>query len=99
VSYLDGGTLTNENGFYNLTIPSNAWLTKDVKGLNIKINDNMSIQPSLENIMNGKYPITRNLEIVTRGQPTGELNNFINYLLSKEGQKFVEKAGYVKINH
>jgi len=78
---------------------SNAWLTKDVKGLNIKINDNMSIQPSLENIMNGKYPITRNLEIVTRGQPTGELNNFINYLLSKEGQKFVEKAGYVKINH
>lgn len=77
---------------------SNAWLNKDVKGLNIKMTDGTSIEPTIANIINGTYPITRNLEIVTRGKPTGQLKEFIDYILSPEGQKFVEEAGYVKIN-
>lgn len=77
---------------------SNAWLNDDVKGLNIKMNDSIFIEPSLANIVNGTYPITRNLEIVTRGEPKGQLKEFIDYVLGPEGQKFVEEAGYVKIN-
>lgn len=77
---------------------SNAWLNKNVKGLRIKMTDGASIEPTIENIINGTYPITRNLEIVTRGKPTGKLKDFIDYILSEEGQKFAEEAGYVKIN-
>lgn len=77
---------------------SNAWLNKDVKGLNIKMTDGKSIEPTIANIINGTYPITRKLEIVTRGKATGSVKEFIDYVLSPEGQKLVEDAGYVKIN-
>lgn len=77
---------------------SNAWLNKDVKGLNIKMTDGKSIEPTIANIINGTYPITRKLEIVTRGKATGSVKEFIDYILSPEGQKLVEDAGYVKIN-
>jgi len=77
---------------------SNAWLNKDVKGLNIKMLDGTIIEPSLENIINNKFPITRDLLIVTNAEPTGDVKNFIEYLLSPEGQKIVEEAGYVRIN-
>jgi phosphate transport system substrate-binding protein len=77
---------------------SNAWLNKDVKGLRIKMADGSSVAPTIANIINGTYPITRNLEIVTRGKPTGQLKEFIDYILSAEGQKVVKRAGYVEIN-
>lgn len=77
---------------------SNAWLNDDVKGVNIKMLDGSIIEPSLENIIDNKFPITRDLLIVTNGKPAGALKDFIEYLLSSEGQKIVEEAGYVRIN-
>ena len=77
---------------------SNAWLSTDVVGLNIIMPDSSIIAPSLENIIAGKYPITRDLLIVVDGDPKGESKEFIDYLLSSEGQKIVEEAGYVSIN-
>jgi len=77
---------------------SNAWLNEDVKGLSILMPDGNIIEPSLENILNNKFPITRDLLIVINGKPEGDVKNFINYLLSDEGQKIVEEAGYVRIN-
>jgi len=77
---------------------SNAWLNLDVKGLNIIMKDGSIIEPSLKNIIENKFPITRDLLIVTNGKPTGEIEKFINYLLSFEGQKIIEDAGYVRIN-
>lgn len=77
---------------------SNAWLNEDVKGLNIKMLDGTVIEPTLENIINNKFPITRDLLIVTNAEPAGEVKQFIEYLLSSEGQKIVEEAGYVGIN-
>tara|TARA_R110001592_G_scaffold237306_3_gene496111 strand:+ start:16264 stop:17100 length:837 start_codon:yes stop_codon:yes gene_type:complete len=77
---------------------SNAWLSNDVVGLNIIMPDSSIVAPSLENIIAGKYPITRDLLIVVDGEPKGESKEFIDYLLSSEGQKIVEEAGYVSIN-
>ncbi len=77
---------------------SNAWLNDDVKGVNIKMLDGSIIEPSLENIIDNKFPITRDLLIVTNGKPAGAVKDFIEYLLSSEGQKIVEEAGYVRIN-
>jgi len=71
---------------------SNAWLNDDVKGLNIKMTDGTSIDPTVANIVDGSYPITRNLDIVTRGKPTGTIKDFIAYVLGAEGQNMVEDA-------
>lgn len=76
---------------------SHAWMNKDVKGLTIQLKDGTSVKPSLENIKNGSFPITRDLFVITNGSPKGKTKDFIAYLLSKEGQDLVEKAGYVRI--
>lgn len=76
---------------------SNAWLNDDVKGLNIKMADGSVIEPSLKNIIENKYPINRDLLLVSNGKPSGTVNDFITYLLSEKGQKIVEDAGYVGI--
>lgn len=77
---------------------SNAWLNDDVRGLSIKMSSGELIEPSLKNILNNKFPITRDLLIVTNGEPNGDVKRFIDYLMSDEGQKIVEEAGYVKIH-
>jgi phosphate transport system substrate-binding protein len=77
---------------------SNAWLNKDVKALSIKMSSGELKEPSLKNILNNKFPITRDLLIVTNGKPSGAVKSFIDYLLSDEGQKIVEDSGYVRIN-
>lgn len=76
---------------------SNAWLSDDVKGLNIILSDGSIIEPTIENINIGTFPITRDLIIITNGKPTGNTKAFIDFILGEEGQQIVEDAGYVKI--
>ncbi|MFQ5685256.1 MAG: phosphate ABC transporter substrate-binding protein [Candidatus Scalindua sp.] len=76
---------------------SNAWLNSDVKGLSIILNDGETIAPTLENIINGKFPITRDLLLITDGKPQGKIKEFIGFIKSPDGQKIVEQAGYVSL--
>jgi len=76
---------------------SNAWMNEDVKGLSIILPDNSVVQPVLENIVNGSFPITRALLLITDGEPTGDVKAFIDFVLSEKGQEIVEEAGYVRI--
>jgi phosphate transport system substrate-binding protein len=76
---------------------SHAWLNDDVKGLSIVMSDHSVVQPTLENIVNGTFPITRNLLLITNGEPQGNSQAFIDFILSEQGQKIVEEAGYVRI--
>lgn len=75
---------------------SHAWLNEEVKGLHIII-ENDTIAPTLDNIRNGSFPITRDLNIITSGEPSKAVNQFVAFLLSPEGQQIVEDQGYVKI--
>ena len=72
-------------------------MNKDVKGLAIIMENGEVIEPTLENIVNGKFPIIRDLDLVTNGEPTGITKEFIDYILSDEGQKIVIKNEYVSI--
>lgn len=76
---------------------SHAWMNEDVKGLSIIMPDNSGVQPVPENVVNGSFPITRTLLLITNGQPRGTAKTFIDFVLSEEGQKIVEEAGYVRI--
>lgn len=77
---------------------SNAWLNSDVRGLSLIFNDGEIIAPTLENIINGKFPITRDLLLITDGKPQGVLQEFIDFIKSPEGQKIVEQSGYVSLH-
>ena len=55
--------------------------------------------PTIENVMNGKYPISRPLYLYTNGEPKGIVKDFIDYALSKEGQEVVVETSFVPIKN
>ncbi len=64
----------------------------------IKINKNgKEIEPTVENVLNGEYPISRSLYMITNGEPKGIVKDFIDFVLSEEGQRIVEEEGFVPV--
>jgi phosphate transport system substrate-binding protein len=55
------------------------------------------ILPTPENILAGKYPISRALLNYTNGEPTGAVKAYLDFVLSADGQKVVEEIGYVPV--
>lgn len=53
------------------------------------------VAPTLENVASSKYPMTRPLFMITDGQPKGAVKQYIDYLLSPEGQKLLPVHGYL----
>ena len=52
------------------------------------------IEPSMENVLSGKYPISRYLYWYFAGEPTGEMKKLEDWVLGPEGQKLVQEVGY-----
>ena len=52
-------------------------------------------EASVENIKNGTYTIARPFNIATKGEVSDVAQDFINYILSEDGQKIVESNGYI----
>lgn len=65
-------------------------LNNQIKGV---VLDGMT--PSQLNAANGTYRITRLLYMNTKGSPQGLVADFIDYIYSSDGQKIIEKAGYI----
>jgi phosphate transport system substrate-binding protein len=55
------------------------------------------IEANAANALNGKYPLSRPLFMLTKGAPTGLAKTYIDFILSAKGQAIVEKEGFVKI--
>ena len=53
--------------------------------------------PTAENIKTGLYPVTRFLYLYVRNKPTGALKQYIDWVLSDEGQSIVTEVGYFPI--
>jgi phosphate transport system substrate-binding protein len=53
--------------------------------------------PTLENIKNGVYPVTRFLYMYVKNKPTGTMKEYIDWILSDDGQKIVSEVGYFPI--
>ena len=60
-----------------------------------KDKDSEFITPTIENVVSGKYPISRPLFFYTNGQPQGLVKKFVDFALSKEGQEIVVKTDFV----
>lgn len=50
-----------------------------------------------ESVKSGKYKLWRPLYCYTNGQPKGEIAGYLKYVTSPEGQKIVEKIGYIAL--
>jgi phosphate transport system substrate-binding protein len=48
-------------------------------------------------VKSGEYPITRYLFMYTRSRPTGALKEYIDWILSQDGQEIVTKVGYFPV--
>ena len=52
-------------------------------------------EATADNIKAGTYKIARPFNIATKGDATGLAADFINYIMSDEGQKVIEDNGYI----
>lgn len=53
------------------------------------------VEATFENIRNGTYKVARPFHIATKADVSSAAQDFINYILSAEGQKIVEESGYI----
>jgi phosphate transport system substrate-binding protein len=74
-----------------------GFVSEDVKALPIWYNFDKIVAPTLSNVKTKTYPISRDLYVITNGQPSGLTGDFIKYILSPEGQKIVTDEGYVTL--
>lgn len=67
-------------------------LNDNVKALQID-----GAEATAENVKSGTYKVARPFNIATKGEPTGVANDFINYILSADGQAVVSED-YISVS-
>jgi len=53
--------------------------------------------PSIETVNNNSYPVARDLYMYTAGQPSGAIEDYLDWILSPEAQAIVADLGFVPI--
>jgi len=80
-------------GYYGM-----GYISSKEKALKIAKDKNSEyVAPSLENVMNNSYPISRPLLMYTNGIPVGTVKRFIDFVLTPEGQEIVKKTDFVPV--
>jgi len=69
-----------------------GYLTPEVKAIDVD-----GVKASKETVLNNKYALGRPLFMYTNGEPRDEVKEFIDYILSPDGQKMVEEQGFVRL--
>ncbi len=68
-------------------------LNDTVKALKID-----GVEASVENVADDSYKVSRPFNIITGEEVSAEAQDFINFILSAEGQQIVEDNGYIKVD-
>ncbi len=59
--------------------------------------DGKKLKPTTATVKSKEYPLSRDLYFITDGEPSGSAKDFIDFLLSADGQKIVEEQGFVSL--
>lgn len=95
----ENASITNSTAVMMTTVAGNrnaigyislGSLNDTVKGLKID-----GAEATAANVKSGAYKISRPFNIVTKGDVSDTTQDFINFIMSKEGQEVVSKAGYI----
>jgi phosphate transport system substrate-binding protein len=89
----------------NQTVKNTVALTKGAIGYiglgyvdsSVKAISYDGVLPSKETAKNKTYKLSRYLYMYTNGQPTGAVKDFIDFVLSSEGQNIVDSVGFIKV--
>lgn len=80
-------------GYYGM-----GYVSKKQKAIFIAKDEKSEYEaPTIENVVSGKYPISRPLLLYTNGAPQGLVKKFVDFVLSKEGQDIVLATDFVPI--
>jgi phosphate transport system substrate-binding protein len=75
-----------------------AYATPNVKLACIsKDGEDACVMPSVESASDGSYPIARPLFMYTNGEPSGKIKEYLDWILSDEGQCIILKKGYAPV--
>lgn len=97
--FMDTMLEKNSNGAVHQTVSQTkgaigyvglGYIDDNVKALKID-----GVEPTVSNVMDGSYPVARNLNMFTNGEPTGLALEFLNFIDSDEGQAIIEEEGFV----
>lgn len=97
----DTADITNSTEVVLATVAKNASavgyvslgsLNDSVKALKID-----GVAASIANIKSGSYKISRPFNVVTKDNLKPEAQEFLRFIMSKQGQEVIEKAGYISV--
>lgn len=71
--------------------------TEMVQSSNIRLLKVNEVEPTVETIRSGEYPITNEFYAITAGTENPHVQELIDWIVSAQGQEIVEKTGYVSI--
>jgi phosphate transport system substrate-binding protein len=75
-----------------------AYVEKSVKALKVSYDGGKNyVAPSVETAKNGTYPITRPLQLYYLKNMESSVKDYVNYILSAEGQGIVLNVGYIPL--
>ncbi|MDD1664346.1 MAG: phosphate ABC transporter substrate-binding protein PstS family protein [Methanomicrobiales archaeon] len=74
-----------------------GFIDSTVKALEISSNG-QPVAPTIPTVLAHQYPISRPLYMITNGQPTGLAKDYIEFIISPDGQKIVQDQGFVPLS-
>lgn len=98
---VDTAILQPSNGAVRTTVASTpdaigyisfGYLDDSVKALAIN-----GVAATVENALNGTYPVVRPFNMVTKGEPTGLAKAWLDWILSDAGQQIVAEEHYIPV--
>lgn len=84
---------TVSSDLYSIGYISLGSMSDSVKPLMID-----GVRPSAENVKNGSYKVSRPFNIATNGEPSAAAQDFINFILSSDGQTVATDNGYISVD-
>lgn len=76
-----------------------GYVTPEVKVVAVsESEDGPFIYPSVESVNQGSYPIARDLYIYSAGQPSSQVQAYLDWIMSSQGQEIVKELGFVPIS-
>ena len=95
----DLAEITNSTAVMLMTITGNknaiGYISMGSMNEAVKTLEIDGVEATFENIKNGSYEIARPFNIAITEDVSAETQDFINYILSAEGQAVVEESGYI----
>ena len=75
-----------------------GYVTPDQKTIAVTTGpDGPYVQPSIDTVNRGVYPISRDLYMYTAGEPEGAIAEYLAWIRSAEGQEIVGELGFVPL--